>query len=367
MKVRNRLVVPAILLLAAVAPACDDEQAPTAGGAEIASGVGEMSRPDRRTCGQIDEFSIPMLDGVGLFPQDIVSGSDGQLWFAAGSALGRLSPRDGSVSLVPVPETQVRRLALGPDGNIWFPSDVLGVAHVTRRHGLQQIPLPGLGSFFSDLTAGPERSVWVLGSDAIARVTVTGEATYFPKDAVNSSNGNHIVAGRDRALWFTGNGPQLIHRMTTDGVITDFTAPGPGQVYGLAPGPDGAIWFTQQGGGPNDNSVGRITSDGVASTVVQLPDSTSPPGQAPSNMPLEITTGHDGNLYFTTYLVEPKNYIGQVTPEGQLTTFAIPTAGAASFGITAGPDGNIWFTESFNQLVGRLTIASCGHHPRALP
>ena len=55
-------------------------------------------------------------------------------------------------------------------------------------------------------------------------------------------------------------------------------------------------------------------------------------------MPLELTAGPDGNLYFTTYLVEPKNYIGQVTPEGHLRQFAIPTAGAASFGITAGPD-----------------------------
>jgi len=28
-------------------------------------------------------------------------------------------------------------------------------------------------------------------------------------------------------------------------------------------------------------------------------------------MPLEITAGPDGNLYFTTYLIEPKNDIGR--------------------------------------------------------
>jgi streptogramin lyase len=363
MQTWNKIALP-ILLFALVAPACGDEQAPPAGGVEIAASVGELPRPDRRTCGEIDEFSIPTLDGVSLFPQDIVSGSDGKLWFAAGSAVGRISPADGSVSLVAVPETQVRRLALGPDGNIWFPTDTLGVAHFTHRRGIQEIPLPGLGSFFSDLTAGPDRAVWVLGSDAVARVTVSGETTYFPRQALSSSSGDHIVAGRDGTLWFTGNGSQLIHRMTRAGVITDFIAPGPGQVYGLTPGPNGVIWFTQQGGGPNQNSIGRITLQGVASTVVQLPDSNSPPGEAPSNMPLEITAGPDGNLYFTTYLVEPKNYIGQVTPEGQLRTFEIPTAGAASFGITAGPDGNVWFTENFNQLVGRLTIASCRRHFR---
>jgi virginiamycin B lyase len=361
----TRIVVSPILLLAIVAPACGDEQTPAAGASQIgASEIEEVSRPDKQTCGQIDEFSIPTLQGVGLFPQGIVGGSDGKLWFALGSALGRLSPDDGSVSLITVPDTQVRRLALGPDGNIWFPTDALGVARLTRRRSTEDISLPGLGSFFSDLTAGPDHAVWVLGSDAIARVTVSGQATYFPKAVLNSSNGDHIIAGPDGNLWFTGNGAQLIHRMTRTGVITDFTAPGPGQVFGLAAGPDGAVWFTQQGGGPNDNSIGRITVRGVASTVVQLPDSTSPPGEAPSDMPLEITAGPDGNLYFTTYLVEPKNYIGQVTPQGRLRQFEIPTAGAASFGITTGSDDNIWFTENFNQLVGRLTITSCRHHPR---
>ena len=75
------------------------------------------------------------------------------------------------------PETQVRHLAVGPTGNIWFPTDTLGVAHFTHHHGIQEIPLPGLGSFFSDLTAGPDRAIWVLGSDAVARVTEPGQRT----------------------------------------------------------------------------------------------------------------------------------------------------------------------------------------------
>jgi hypothetical protein len=29
---------------------------------------------------------------------------------------------------------------------------------------------------------------------------------------------------------------------------------------------------------------------------------------------------------------------------------------AASFGITGGPDGNVWFTENFNAKLGRLTV-----------
>ena len=197
----------------------------------------------------------------------------------------------------------------------------------------------------------------MLGADAIARVTVTGQVTYFPRESLGSSNGDHIVAGRDGTLWFTGNGAELIHRMTRSGVITDFTAPGPGQVYGLAPGPDGAIWFTQLGQQSRmSNSIGRITFGWVRHRP-SCSCRTAPhqPDQAPSDMPLEITAGPNGNLYFTTYLVEPKNYIGQVTPEG--TVHAVSRSRRPARPRSAsrrGPDGNIWFTENFNQLVGRL-------------
>jgi streptogramin lyase len=42
---------------------------------------------------------------------------------------------------------------------------------------------------------------------------------------------------------------------------------------------------------------------------------------------------------------------------GQVTEFPLPTAGAQPFAITAGPDGNVWFTEGGSQKVGRITPA----------
>jgi virginiamycin B lyase len=59
--------------------------------------------------------------------------------------------------------------------------------------------------------------------------------------------------------------------------------------------------------------------------------------------------------------VNPLSYIGRVSRDGHLKTLEIPTAGAASFGITAGRDGNVWFTENFNALVGRVDVAACHH------
>jgi virginiamycin B lyase len=43
---------------------------------------------------------------------------------------------------------------------------------------------------------------------------------------------------------------------------------------------------------------------------------------------------------------------------GSVTTYAVPTARAQPVGITTGPDGNIWFTESAMDGIGRIGIFS---------
>jgi virginiamycin B lyase len=55
-----------------------------------------------------------------------------------------------------------------------------------------------------------------------------------------------------------------------------------------------------------------------------------------------ITAGPDGNLWFTEY---GGNKIGRITTAGVITEFPIPTDDSEPWGITSGPDGNLWFTE----------------------
>ena len=69
------------------------------------------------------------------------------------------------------------------------------------------------------------------------------------------------------------------------------------------------------------------------------------------SFPQGITTGPDGNLWFTeTYA----NQIGMINPTTHaITEFPIPRP-AWPFGITAGPDGNLWFTESSANQIGMI-------------
>jgi uncharacterized repeat protein (TIGR01451 family) len=64
-----------------------------------------------------------------------------------------------------------------------------------------------------------------------------------------------------------------------------------------------------------------------------------------------ITAGPDGNLWFTeagfSGATGSGNKIGQINPSSHVVNeFSIPTANSSPQGIALGPDGNLWFTES---------------------
>ncbi len=67
-----------------------------------------------------------------------------------------------------------------------------------------------------------------------------------------------------------------------------------------------------------------------------------------------ITAGPDGNLWFTEPGVAQ---IGRITPTGTITEFPIPrtVADSSAIAITVGPDHNLWFTEYNNAQIGRMT------------
>jgi streptogramin lyase len=73
-----------------------------------------------------------------------------------------------------------------------------------------------------------------------------------------------------------------------------------------------------------------------------------------NSFPRDITAGLDGNLWFTE---GEGNNIGRITTAGAFTEFSIPTAKSGPRGIAIGPDGNLWFTELNGNKIGRITPA----------
>jgi hypothetical protein len=86
-------------------------------------------------------------------------------------------------------------------------------------------------------------------------------------------------------------------------------------------------------------------------TLFELPSSNS--------HPTEITAGPDGNMWFTE---QDTDKIGRITLDGNISEFDVPTINGYPFAITSGPDGNLWFTEGkpdnkSGNRIGRITPA----------
>src|SRR5262249_18400639 len=101
------------------------------------------------------------------------------------------------------------------------------------------------------------------------------------------------------------------------------------------------------GGNSLNTGIGRITPDGQV-TEFTLPDQLS---QA-----VALTAGPDGNVWFTANIYPSGEVVGRITPAGQITEFRISVPAAVSGsvgGITAGPDGNLYFLH--DAILARIT------------
>jgi streptogramin lyase len=67
-----------------------------------------------------------------------------------------------------------------------------------------------------------------------------------------------------------------------------------------------------------------------------------------NSAPFGITAGPDGNVWFTE---EAGGKVGRITPTGKITEF--PVSGGLLRNITMGPHGNLWFTAAWG--IGRIT------------
>jgi streptogramin lyase len=78
---------------------------------------------------------------------------------------------------------------------------------------------------------------------------------------------------------------------------------------------------------------------------------------SPGSGPADITAGPDGNLWFTEF---DSGRLARILPfaPNTLTEFNLSHADIRPAGIASGPDGNVWFVENTGNQVGRISPAS---------
>jgi uncharacterized protein (TIGR03437 family) len=104
-------------------------------------------------------------------------------------------------------------------------------------------------------------------------------------------------------------------------------------------------------------AIALVLAAGILSGAWVLraqPARTEYPVPTSASSPAGITAGPDGNLWFTE---SDSNRIATITTSGAITEFAVSTPNAQPWDITVGPDGNLWFTEISANQIGRITTS----------
>jgi streptogramin lyase len=165
-----------------------------------------------------------------------------------------------------------------------------------------------------------------------------------------------LALGADGNIWFTDNNRKVIGRISPTGEVKQFSVALElvGGAQTIAAGPDGNMYVNASGGGGGKPDwILRVTPAGA---ITKLSAGQNPGGGFGTG-PESITAGPDGNMWFTEFWT---NRIGRLTPGGALTEFPIPTPESAPRGIVAGPDGNLWFVESGRSQPAIARISTSG-------
>ncbi len=166
--------------------------------------------------------------------------------------------------------------------------------------------------------------------------------------------------GRKRAASLRPDLEGLESRQLLAAKVTEFPiATANTQPIRITSGPDGNLWFTQNSFA--NGGVSRITTSGA---ITSFPT-------AVGSQPAGITTGPDGNLWFTESSF-PNPKIGRITTAGAITEFntqALPGGGTATVtnstfvDITSGNDGKLYFADNANSRIGSIVAVANGGLP----
>ena len=271
---------------------------------------------------------------VATNPTNIVSGSDGKIWFDDGKAnqLVQMDTQGRALNALGCEAGSGRALVTGKgDAILWYTDpESQRVTELTKD--LERVPIE-LGFTPLGLSLGEGDQLWLTElNQAAYRVNPFDSTKKRWLGAATST----IVVGPDHNLWFPSEG--AITRLIAAGETEDF-AIGDNYADDLCAGPDGALWFTD---GPH-SQIGRMEVDGSFS-IKRLTQNIHPG---------RIIAGPDHALWFTEEGVEK---IGRITVNAEVTHYPTPSTNGFIYDLTVGPDGNIWFTKTSTGKIGRLIV-----------
>ena len=201
------------------------------------------------------------------------------------------------------------------------------------------------------LAVGPEGNLWYAGRNlagepraVVGKIESGGEVTelVIPGSAAAPEIAG-LTRGPEGLMWFTRPGAERIERVTATSGFEGFDVPTAGsRPTGIVAAPGGFLFVTMEG-------TGRIAQVDPAGLVRET-------SFVAGARPTRIALGADTALWA---IEAESSRLLRSSLGGQTSSFPLPTDGAVFQGavdsdIAAGPDGNLWLSQSDGPWVAQV-------------
>ena len=279
-----------------------------------------------------DFIEYAMLEKTDI-PTALAIAPDDTVWFTMDSAnaFGRL--RDGKLTrVVTGKRTNVEPIGLGVDaqGIVWY-TDALDQAISSMSEGgkLASFPLGTPIARLGRLAVAPDGAIWFAESTAYS-ITRLKDAQLTRHVIKNVRGGPYgVTVDANGNVWATLQSGNQLLRITPGGAMTEYEVPTRGSSpTDVAVDQEGNVWFTEFRG----NKIGKFA--GGHFTEFEIPGT----GSAALS---GIAIAPDGSVWFGLLR---QHAIGRLR-DGEMKLFPLPRADARPYTLAADKKGNIWYAD----------------------
>ncbi|HYL18456.1 MAG TPA: hypothetical protein VEV20_07230 [Burkholderiales bacterium] len=276
----------------------------------------------------IVEYSMSVPTDI---PTAVAVAPDGSVWFTIDFGEGVGLIKDGKLQRVPKKGRSVEPIGLAVDANgiAWFTDpSAIAVSRINAAGETQSYPLGTPIARLARLAVAPDGAVWFAESTSYS-ITRLKDGVLQRHDIQSLRGGPYgvSVAG-DGTVWATLQSANQLLRIAPSGELTQFDLPTQGAApTDVAVDRQGGVWLLEFHG----NKVARFADGKFAE--FPLPEGNA----APSG----ITVAPDGAVWFG---VLRGGGLGRLR-DGKIVFFKLPRENARPYTLAADTKGNIWYAD----------------------
>jgi len=271
--------------------------------------------------------------------------------FISPSALSvSVNVNGGTPAYLNAPATTLAIIA--PVGNDTFVfqtyDETNGQGNVLGRASVTEIIVDGAANVVSAVINGVTASLTIaLGSPT----TAAGTAATMPINVSALDADGNVIVGPG---YYASPISLAIDDAANSGTLSLSTTSLPGPIAVGAKGGTPTLHY----------NGGTLVSASVVASTAGVPNASATITPTPTfyqfsiptanSFPGFITAGPDGNMWFTD---SGANSVSRITSSGVVTAFTVPTVEAELQGIISASDGRLWFAEYMSDKIGAMTTA----------